>query len=164
MNAYAQAIIAGAFGLLVAIVAWLLASVKDKRDYKRTQRDENRTKLENLYIEQLALLERCIRCTHNLGNYEEFTSDIARTNAKIRLVSTQDVINQGEIVSDLLFQWSSEFRAGSPKKFGDTGMAMITSNDSKHLEKAKEIFPRLNEEVNKLIDAMKKHLRAIDAL
>jgi hypothetical protein len=66
---------------------------------------------------------------------------LARQYARLQLASTKAITDQVQIVSDRLYEWSSEYRQGAPKKIGDTGMAIIGSPDFPHQERAKALFP-----------------------
>lgn len=164
MDAYIQlatVFASGLFGLLVAVVTLALTGYKESRTERRTLIRDEKRQLEDVYARQIALFEKCIRYTNIPKPYEGLYDDLALVNARMRLLSTMGVIEQSERASDLLHRWSSEHRAGMPKPIGDTGAAVISSNDSTHQEQARELFPQLHDQINKMIEAMQTHLGSI---
>ena len=165
MNAYLSLItvvVSGAFGLLVAVVTTWMTSYRESRKYVRDRARERFETIKSLYAKYLALLEKGIRCTEELGDYSELTNDLSLLNAQMLLTASKEVGAQSEACGDLLYHWSTEYRRGSPKKLGDIGVSIVASGDSEHFQKAKELRPKLMAELTKLIDLMKVHLRSIE--
>ena len=154
--------LSGLFALLVAVVTTLLATRKDTRTYRR-ERDRRRYEnTEALYVDTIAILEKCIRDTERLEDYSELSDELPRLNARLELASTREIVGQYEVVGDVMSEWSTEYRRGAPKRVGDTGMAIISSHDPPHQTKAKGVYPKLNAEIVKLANLMKEHLKSID--
>jgi hypothetical protein len=118
--------------------------------------------MESLYIDVIASFEKCIRYTQQLNDYSELTEELPRLNARLQLASTKLITDQAKVTSDLLFGWSSEYRQGAPKKIGDTGMAIIGSPDFPPQDRAKALFPNVCEQIIKLTNLMKDHLKSIE--
>lgn len=161
MDQYLTALIGGAFGLAVAVATWSLAMLRERHVFARTQATDRRNKLESLYADEIALMEKAIRLTLQGGEYSTMYDDLSRTGARLRLLSTPAIVQRWESAGDLLYEWSSAHRAGSPKKLGDTGFVVIASGDSEHTKRAKEIYPKVNDALVELIDAMRKHLESL---
>ena len=166
MDAYLQlttVFLSGIFGLLVAVVTTALTGYRESRSQKRTVVLEQRTQLEKLYTEHIAVLEKAIRYTESSLPFSELYDDLALINARMRLFASPEVITASEEASDLLHQWSRAYRAGMPKPIGDSGTAIISSNDSKHIDQAKELFPKLHDQLNAMIEKMKSHIDGVRA-
>lgn len=152
----------GLFGLLVCIVTLVLTSHKESRAEHRLLIREEKTKFENLYAENIAIFEKCIRYTHSREPFSDLYDDLAKANARMRLLSVVEVIQELETASDLLYQWSREYRDGMPKPVGDSGFAITSSHDFPHHENARELFPKLHNQINIMIAAMQTHLASIE--
>jgi hypothetical protein len=137
--------------------------LKDSRSYQRERKKERFEAIQTLFAERMASFEKSIRRTIRLEDYSALYDELPLLNARFGLRSPRNIIDQSELVGDLLEQWSSQYRQGSPKKLGDTGAAIISSHDGPHREKAKELYPKLLEESNKLYHMMQEHLKAIEA-
>ena len=154
--------VSGLFGLVVALTTTVLANRTDARTHRRSRKVKRYEDMESLYIDMIASFEKCIRYTQQLNDYSELTEELPRLNARLQLASTKSIIDQAKVASDLLFGWSSEYRQGAPKKIGDTGMAIIGSPDFPHQDRAKALFPNVCEEIIKLTDLMKDHLKSME--
>jgi len=149
-------IFSGIFGLLVALLTIALTWFKESLTQRRTLIREKKTQLENLYAEHFALFEKCIRYTESRKPFSDLSHDLSFVNARMRLLSTMEVIQESDSASELLYQWSSAYQAGMPKPIGDSGTVMISSHDSPHRKRAEELFPPLHDQINKMIDSMKR--------
>ncbi len=156
-----QAIIAGCFGIAVAVITWALAGLREIGAHKREQRKEKQEKLEKLYASTISQLEMLIRATESNEGYDELKRELSDNNGMLRILASDEVNNQLEETSIIIYQWSSLYRKGAPKKMaGD--MAMITSQDSKYQDKANELYPEVNNSIVQLIELMKKHITAVE--
>jgi len=155
--------VSGLFGLLVAAVTSVLSSRREAGGYLRTRRRERYERTLALYVDAIASIEKSMRVTQQVQDYSELIEELPKLNAQLRLLSTEAIIQQCEKVSDLLYQWSSEYRKGMPKPIRNTGMAILSSHDGPHLEKAKEVFPGLSGEMMTLIRLMRSHIESIQA-
>jgi len=153
--------VSGLFALAVAVVAAWLSSFRDTSSYARDRAREHFDAIKAVYANHLAHLEKSMRYTERLGDYTEL-DDLAIVNAQLLLSGSPDVIEQSERCSDLLYRWSTEFRRGSPKKLGDSGLSMVASGDSEHRAEAKALRPKLDAELTKLLKLMKEHLQSIE--
>lgn len=155
-----DALLSGAFGVAVALITWLLAGYREKQSFRRDLQRDYIHKLENLYAESIELLEMTMRITESLESYKDIERDLSRNNALLSLLSTKEINDQSESISVLMYNWSSLFRKGAPKKVGDTDMAIISSTDSKYSKQAEELRPQLNDEIVKIINLMSAHLKS----
>jgi hypothetical protein len=165
VNAYLPLItvfVSGAFGLLVAIVTIWMTTQRESRNYTRDRARQRFEDSKSLYANYFAQLEKCIRCTEQRGDVSSLTDALPLLNAQLNLTASKEVVSQTHICSELLYEWSTEYRRGSPKQVGDTNVAIFSSGDSEHCAKAKELRPRLMNELTKLIDLMKSHLESIE--
>ena len=152
-----QALITGSFGVAVAIITWLLAGMRESKISKREARNQKREKLENLYATTIAQLEMLLRLTHSGDSYEEIKRELSDRNGMLKLLAKDSVNEKLEEVSILIYQWSTLYRKGAPKRGpGDT--AIITSEDSKSSEEAEKLYPQVNSTIVELIKLMKKHI------
>jgi hypothetical protein len=154
-----EALISGSFGIAVAVITWVLAGLREMSLNKLELRKERINKLENLYAQSISQLEQLIRITSSGESSNALHKELSDNNALLKLLSTDEVNNKLEEVSDLLYLWSSNHRQGAPKRVGDTDMAIISSQDSKYQKAAEELYPRLNDEIISLINIMKNHLK-----
>ena len=104
-------------------------------------------------------MEQLIRITQSGESNNAIDRKISDNNALLRLLSTNEINDKLEQVSDLLYSWSSNYRQGAPKKTSNSDMVIISSQDSKYRKAAEELFPRLNDEIMNLINIMKVHLK-----
>ncbi|MFC2993111.1 hypothetical protein [Halomonas tibetensis] len=156
-----QAIISGAFGIGVAIVTWLLSGLRELGVSKREARKQKQEKLESLYAKTIAQLEMLLRLTESGDSYDQIKRELSDNNGMLRLLANEPVNSQLEKTSGLIYSWSTLYRKGAPKKMGGD-MAMITSEDSKYSQQAKDLYPEVNQAIVELIGLMKTHIAAFD--
>lgn len=63
MDQYVAALVGGGFGLVVAVVTWSLAMLRERHVFARTQSTERRNKLESLYADEISLMEKALGVT-----------------------------------------------------------------------------------------------------
>ncbi|WP_078118493.1 hypothetical protein [Thiosocius teredinicola] len=156
-----QAIIAGSFGVIVAIVTWLLAGLRELNVRKIEQKKVRVEKLEQLYAQTISLLEMAIRITRGTPESGDLERKLSENNGYLKLLASDRVNNQVEEISVLLFRWSTLHVKGAPKEMGGNMLA-ISSQDSKYQKEAEELFPKVNESIVMLIQLMKEHLSAVE--
>jgi hypothetical protein len=154
--------VSGLFGLVVALATTTLANLSDARSHSRIRKVKRYEDMESLYIDVIANFEKCIRYTQRSDDYLALTEEMPRMNARLQLASIKPINDQARVASDLLFEWSREYRGGAPKKIDGTGLSIIGSPDFPHQERAKALFPPLCEEIIKLTKLMKEHLKSIE--
>jgi hypothetical protein len=118
--------------------------------------------VKTLYVDTVAAFERAIRYTERLQDYSQLIEELPRINARLQLASGKSITDQAEAVSNLLFEWSTEFRQGAPKRIGDTGVVIVGTPDAPHQERARALYPSVCSEIIKLTDLMKNHLKSIE--
>ena len=62
-------------------------------------------------------------------------------SAKIELHANQEVIKAFHAWHDAYHEWVDNYLAGQPQKIGETGLAILSSNQSGYSDKAKELYP-----------------------
>lgn len=158
-----DALLTGAFGVVVALLTWLLAGLRERSSFRRDIQREKADKLEQLYASIIEALEMSIRATESLGSYEDLSRQHSKSNALLRLLSTKEIVEQMEEASIVMGNWSTEYRRGAPKPVGNTGMSITASGDSEHSRRAAELRPALNDALVKLIGFMAAHLEKVRA-
>ena len=151
--------ISGAFGLIVAIVTWLLAIKREKSKQKQENLIKDYERLESYFIDCISLHEKIGNYTINDIDYKELFDDISINNAKAYLIASQEIINKLNNISLLTKEWTREYNQGKPKKLGIDNFAIVSSNDREHIEKANEIHKYLSDEIVELIKIMKNELQ-----
>jgi hypothetical protein len=151
-------LLTGTFGLVVALITWLLTSVRERDKFRRDLQLDHIKKLENLYASDIESLELSIRITLKVGSYEEVEKIHSKNNALRMLFSTVEINNQSDLVSDLLHEWSRNYRQGQPKEGQAAGTFIIKSGDSEYVKKAAEVRPKLDAEILNLVRLMSRHL------
>lgn len=153
--------VSGLFALAVAFVTSRLANSRDSGNFARELARQRSDAVRTVYANYLAYLEKCMRWTERRADYSEL-DDLVVVSAQVLLSGSPAVIEQTEYCGNLLYQWSTEYRRGAPKQIGDTGLSMIAGGDSEHTQKARELRPKLDSEVTKLLNLMKSHLKEIE--
>ena len=152
-----QALIAGGFGVAVAIITWLLAGLREIGINKRESKKQKQEKLESLYAKTISLLEMVFRVTMSKADKTELEENLSNNNGMLILLASDKVNKQFQITSELIQNWSSLYIKGSPKNV--TGSVQVsTCQDSKNMEKANEAYTEVQESINNLIDVMKEHI------
>lgn len=161
MNEYMPLVtvfVSGFFGLVVALATTYVAHLIENRRHVRDSRRRRRDEIEALYVDTLATLEKAMRETTKLDDYSESLEAFPRVNARLMLTSTPEIIDQYAIVGHCLYEWSTEYRKGSPKRINDTGAALVSSDMLPHSDKAKDLYPKLNAAVVELSQLMTAHI------
>ena len=159
----ATVLVSGLFSIVVVITTAWLTSRRGKNEYERDRKRERYEEAKDLYVKKLSQLEDVVRLTEQLKSHSDYEKELPIVNAQMLLIAPQNIINRSEHVSDLLYQWSSEYKAGSPKRIGNSNRAIISSSDKPHSDKAEALYPLLNNEIIKLRDQMKEHLDELRA-
>jgi hypothetical protein len=156
-------------GALIGAASALVAQWISNRHQRQLSEDDWRRRLglkryeqmRSLYAGTLANFERCIRATEQLDDYSEVTKNLPRWNARLRLLASKQIVTQSQIASEALYHWSVEYRSGSPRRVGKSGFAVISSTDIPHSEKARSLYPAVNNEIAKLAELMEADLKGI---
>lgn len=151
-------IISGLFGLLVALLTTWVSHKREQINFERTSKKEEFSKIENLYIEHIAMLEKILCFVESQKDFSELFDEISLLNAKIKLYASEGVEQKSSEISDLIYEWSTEFARGCPVKVAGADYCLISSNQTPHREKAKELFPKLNDEILKLVSLMRNEI------
>lgn len=153
--------ISGVFGLIVAIVTWKLANHRENRKFKYEQNILDYKEKKDLYVRLLATLDKSIRITRRDENFSNQHEELSLISAQIRILGSERINNKLYEVSDLLFEWSTEYKRGLPKKLGNTDLRMISTQDSPHIKKAEELYPSLAKQMVELAKLIEKELNDI---
>ena len=154
--------VSGLFSLLVTLVT---VSISNRKEDRRLTKDDKRVKydkLENVYADTVALFEKVIRYVEHSGDVSDLWEQMSRSNSRLSLLASQEVRLQTESLSAAVFEWSAAYNRAKPKNIGDSGYAAISSNDLKFNEKARELYPSVNDGLVKLIALMREHLQKIE--
>jgi hypothetical protein len=156
------ALFSGIFGLAVAITTTWLTTWKDSRHFRRDRARERYERVFILYTEVISDLELAIRVVDEREEDPEIFKRFARQNAMLRLLSNEAINAKSDAVSENFYAWSTEYRQGGPKRLGGTSTYLISSNDSRHEKKAKELFPSLHDSIYELTGLMREHLSELE--
>ena len=153
--------ISGLFGLLVAILTWMMANRREKRKFKQDFAIQDLRAKEELYVSVLASLDKAIRKTESAEEFENHLEEFSLISAKVNLLSTEIINEKLTTASNNLFRWSSEYKRSHPKKISNTDLGYITNLDSDHRKKANKIYPDLMHSMIDLVNEIKKELQKI---
>lgn len=164
MNGYfslATVFVSGAFALVVAMATAHLTARREVWQSKRIFEKERYEEFRDLFSRQLAIFEKAIRLTHRLEDYTVLNDEMALANAQLLLIGKLPIIKQSEKVSDLLYEWSMEFRSGSHFQSSESKVAVFTPSQKTHQENATAIYPKLNHGILDLAALMRKELESV---
>lgn len=164
MNAYFPLItvlISGLFGLVVAVVTSLLANRREVHTYRRQSAQEAYEEVKATYCDSLACLEKCVRSVARGAEFPALEAELATSSARLQLIATEEILEQNVKVSDLMYDWSTEYRLGEPKKIAGTDASIISSQDGPHQEKAKALYPDLMKACTDLANLMRDNLQSL---
>lgn len=153
--------ISGVFGLVVAIVTWKLANHRENRKFRYDQNISDYKEKKELYVRLLATLDKTIRIIKRDEDFSNQHEELSLISAQIRILGSESINDKLYEISDLLFEWSTEYKRGLPKKLGNTDFRMISTQDSPHIKKASEIYPSLSNEMVELAKLIEKELNDI---
>ncbi|MDI1321983.1 MAG: hypothetical protein PSV36_04495 [Algoriphagus sp.] len=151
--------ISGLFGLIVALLTWKLANQREKRKFQIDLYLRELKEKEDLYVSMLANLEKVIRLTRSGQDYSTLLTELSLNSARANILASEKINEQLDLVSDKLYEWSSEFKKGLPTKIGESGFAMISNKDFEHRDSAKELYPELMTQITQLINDVKTELK-----
>lgn len=153
--------ISGIFGITVAIITWFLASRKDKRRMNIELELKEYHNIKNLYVSLISCIDRVIKNIRRMEDVEVILDELSKITAEIDIESPDSIKDKLGSVSNLISEWSFVYNKSLPKKFGDTGLSMISSEDFKYSDQANEIYPKLRKERLELIHLIKNELKQI---
>lgn len=151
--------VSGLFGLLVALLTWKLANQRERRKFQIELRLREHKEREELYVSILANLDKVIRITKSGQDYSTLLTELSLNSARANILASEKINEQLGLVSDKLYVWSTEFRKGLPTKIGESGFGMISNKDFEHQDKAKDLYPELITQINKLVTDIKTELK-----
>lgn len=166
MDAYfalVTVLVSGLFGLLVA---WVTGRMAHRREVALSSRLIARDRIDlkrNVFSRQLSVLEKSIRLTNRLENYSVLDEELSFVNAQLLLIGNMTIVTQSERVGDLLYEWSTEVRKGSPLRGPDSTIAVFNPMQKTHQVNATEIFPKLNQAILELAALMRTELETDQA-
>ncbi len=154
--------ISGFFGLLVALLTWKLSLQREKSKYQQDVLAEEYKKIETFYTSCLASIYKVVLKIDNTDSDESIISN------EFSLISAQASILANELfnkklgaVCSLLSEWQHYHKLGSPKKFGDTGLVVISTNDQQYINKAETLQSELMKEVREFTQIIKMQLNEL---
>ena len=150
--------LSGLFGLLVAIVTWRLASQREKEKFKQELAYREFKEMEDLYASLLSTADMIVRFTKAGKDYAELFNDLTLVMAKSQLLASNTVNDKFSELSEIIYEWSTEYRNSLPEKIGDTNFGIASTKGVKHREKADELFPELKKIIGDLVEIIKEEL------
>ena len=151
-------VVAGLFAIVVAVLTWKLTGRREGLKQQQEQHMQHYKSMEDLYASLLEMMQEGIRYTEAGLNYDEHYRNTSPLLARAMLKAPDEVLEQLQIASDALSDWSSAHRKGMPTKVGNSGMAVVSTQDFPHRKRALELYPLLTEEILKLNAVMKQDL------
>lgn len=149
-------------GVVGAVLAWFGATLKAKDSLRNDDLKWGRERvlfIESLYSEMIAAISQMINNAVNRTSNADVGYELI--SAKIELHANQEVIKAFHAWHDAYHEWVDNYLAGQPQKIGETGLAMLSSNQSGYSDKAKELYPKLHEAGGRLITACRGHIEQI---
>jgi hypothetical protein len=153
-----QALVAGLFAVIVSVLTWKLTGRREQLKLQQEQQMQHYKSMEDLYTSLLEMMQEGIRYTEAGLSYDEHYRNTSPLLARAMLKAPEEVLEQLQHASDALSAWSSAHRKGMPTKVGDSGLAIISTQDFPHQERARELYPLLTKEILKLNAVMKQDL------
>ena len=135
--------ISGLFGLIVALLTWMLANRREKSKFKQELLYRDYKDKESFYISIIASLDKLIRLTMSSRDHFEMFNEMTMNSAKINVYGSKKINDKLVEVSDILYTWSSEYKQSLPKKISETDLALVSTENFKHKEIADKIYPEL---------------------
>jgi hypothetical protein len=158
LTAILTVFISGLFGLIVAVVTLELVDRRENKKFKKEMALRDYKEHEELYISILSSLDKIVKFTHRGKEYEELFEDLTYISAKSQLLAAKKVNDKFSEVSEILYVWTTEYKASLPTRIGGTNLGLVTSLVNKHKEKSDEIYPDLINSINELVRDIKIEL------
>lgn len=155
-------LISGIFGLVVAVITWILANFRENKKFKRDFEISKLNEIKELYIFTLTSIDKTIRATRKLKDYDKIDDEFSFLTSKLNILASNEVNQKMKEVSDLIFIWSSEYRSGMPKRLGDSNFVTVSIQDKEHLNKSKDYYPIMMEKINELVELIKYEIKQIE--
>lgn len=162
LSKYLTVIISGLFGLSVAVITWILANYRENKKLKNDFKISNLNEKKEVYVSLLSTIDKTIRATRKLSDYGNIDDEFSIITAKLNILGSNEINNSLSKVSERLYDWSSEYKKGMPKKFGDTNFAMVSTEDFEFRENAKKLYPELMKEIYNLTTLIKNEISTLE--
>lgn len=149
MNDYLPLItvfLSGLFGILVAVVTFLLADRKDVRAQRQEAAHKSYEEAKSTYTDSLACIEKCLRDVFGTASFPLLEEELAISSARLQLIAPDNIIAQNNEVSELMNTWQSEHRQSQSTSIGETSKVV---NDN---------YTRLMGACTALANLMRDHL------
>lgn len=153
--------LSGVFGLSVALLTWKLSLQREKTKYQQDILAEDYKKIEVFYTGCLASVYKVIHITKaNLDDSNRYI-EFSLMSAQASILADELFQRKLNDVCRTLSDWSHNYKLGSPKKFGDTGLVQVTSSDQAYLSKAETLYLELMKEMREFTQIIKDQLKAL---
>lgn len=156
--------ISGLFGLLVAVITWKLANQREDRKFRRENHLNTIKEKEKLYAEVIATIDKTIKLIYGGKDIDTVLNDLSINAARINLSSTERIIEKLNAVNEKIEAWTFEYRKSLPKRIGDTGLGMVSSEDIKHKTAADKIYSEVVIVIQELVHEIKSELKNLRAV
>jgi hypothetical protein len=153
--------VSGFFGLLVALITWTLANKREKYKFLKEICYRDFKDMENYYLSSLASFDKSIRYTKFGKDYSEMIDELTMNSARTNVYGSKKVNDKLVEASEKLYEWSSEFRKSLPKRFGDTDLAVVSSENFKCRDNADNLYPELIQSLQELTLLIRQELKEL---
>lgn len=153
-----QALITPISTLFGVGITLLFTRQREKTKFIQEVKVKEYDELKMFYAQSISSLELVIRYAERMEDYDSLLSELSLISAKMSLLASEEISNQFHEVSADVKNWSKFYRLGGPKKLGDTGLGMVSSNDKKYREIAEKEFPAIRQDILALSELMKQDL------
>ena len=153
-----SSIITAVSTLLAVGITLFFTTKREKSKFIQDLRLKEYSDIETFYLDLIASLEKTKKYTERGEDYKKLFDETSMISAKANLIAPNNINEQIGNVSEILYEWSSNYRKSLPTKIGNSGLGMISNIDIKFKDKADEIYPTLNKEIGKLIEMIKEEL------
>lgn len=154
----ASVFLSGIFGLLTALLTWIMASRREKRRFYLELKLKEWQDLELLYANSIALVDKIAQVTKSENDYSTVIDQMTLISAQISIRGSEAVSKQYHIVADGLSVWTSLYQNSKPSKIGGSNLSMLTSENIAFRDKADELFSELLKDIRVYIDTVKSEL------
>jgi hypothetical protein len=145
--------------LLGVAITLYFTNTREKSRFIQDLKIKENDDLKSFYVDLIASFEKVQRYTERGKDYSELIDEGSLISAKANLISPDHINEKLANVSEAIYVWSSYYRKSLPAKFGDTDMAIVSTDQGKFRAKADEFYPTLKKEIGGLIILIKAEIK-----
>lgn len=153
--------VSGLFGLLVAVLTWSLANIREKMRFNKELTYRDYKDKENIYLTLLSSLDKAIRYTKYGKDYTELIDEMTMNSAHINVFGAKSINAKLFDVSEKLYEWSALYSKSIPNKLKGTGVSIVSTEIFEFREKADNMYPQLIELIQDLTNEIKQELTTL---